>query len=405
MRANSVISPKLRNLSYRLHAFFGLHVFAVLALMFLSGTALIFIWEIEATYSRSMQLSEPAASNSASFGQIYDNIQAHDPSLQPVYFTRTGALWRGESTFSRTSNGHEIYVWSHPETAEILGTTDTQSLRKLVHELHVSAMTGHRVGALFVSGFSAVLLFFLISGFITYHQFWKGLFKLPKRRSGARIWWGGVHRLVALWLSPFLLVIALTGFYFFLGTLGLIKTQGPSPAAVSERAESIPEGFNGADLDRAIAVAQAAMPDLEIVLVDLPFSRHHGIVAYGWTDAKLVTHRANQVVVDPQTFEVLGAFRAENLTASQRLTEASLGLHTGVWGGLLSRIFWFALGLLATFLCLAGMMIYGVKSANREDVKARTILGRVWMGMSILKWGLLTYIFLIIALSIYRFAL
>ena len=396
-------TSKLRISLFRLHALLGLNLFLVLGLIFLSGTLLMFIWEIEASYTKEIRVNQPTAGHSATVGQIYDSIKTYDASLLPVYFERSETSWLGDKTFTRTSGGREIYVWSNPETAEILGTTSTSSLRKILYELHINIMTGHRIGALIASGFSVVVLFFIISGLLAYRKFWKGFFRAPPKNKGARAWWGGVHRLAALWVFPFLLLMAVTGFYYFVATLGVLHNKAPQASPPINRSSIYPERFDGAALDRAIEAAHEIMPELEITLVDLPFSRSHGIVVFGNTGASLVTPRANSVTVDPVTFEILGHFRAEDLSTGQRLSEIVSSLHTGIWGSLYSRLLWLGFGTIATFLTIAGAMVYASRVSNAPDMQSRSTACRIWRGMSHFKWGLMFYLLAIAALAIIRF--
>ena len=193
---------KFRLSFFRLHAFFGLHVFAILALTFFSGSVLTFVWEIESSLNKDIRLAEPAQSHDAEFGQIFDNIRAFDPKLRPVIIHRAETLWVDDRTVAQWPNGRKVNVWSHPQSAEILGITSSSGLRKFFFEYHASMMTGHRIGGIIASGMSILLLSFLVTGLVTYPRFWRGLFRAPPRHLGSRAWWAGLHRLIAVWILP-----------------------------------------------------------------------------------------------------------------------------------------------------------------------------------------------------------
>jgi uncharacterized iron-regulated membrane protein len=309
----------------------------------------------------------------------------------------------GQKTIARAAGGHEVNVWSHPQTAEVLGVTGMASLRNILNDFHVDLLTGSRIGTIVNSAFSVFLMFFIITGLITYRRFWKGFFRWPTRLLDARAWWGGVHRLTALWVFPFLIVVAVTGFYFFIGALQLISVTRPVVQPSSERSQILPDGFGGAELDRAIEVARGAIPDLDIESVDLPYAPRGGVGVSGQTDVLFVTEGGNRVVVDPVTYDILGVVQAQDTSTSFRLEQIMISIHIGTWGGFLVRVLWCVLGALATFLTFSGAMVYTSRVVNGPDVKGKTAVGRFWHGMTLVKWGVVAYVTCAIFLAVYRF--
>ena len=101
----------------------------------------------------------------------------------------------------------------------------------------------------------------ILSGLITYRQFWLGLARLPQRDGDKRQRLGGWHRLIAVWVAPFLLLVAITGFYFFVEGLGYGGGAAAGPLT-EERSAPLPVGFDGAKIDAAVAVSLNIQSDL-----------------------------------------------------------------------------------------------------------------------------------------------
>lgn len=395
--------PRLRVLLFRLHAWLGLHAFMLYFAMFLSGTLIVFIAEIEALGSAPMR-AVGAGEKSEDFGAAFEALRTARPDARPLIINRSETSWIADSIRISTANGQQTNVWTDPVTGLYLGEADVTLYRRLVRSFHASFVTDKEPGGLLASALSLPLIFFIVTGLLTYRRFWRGFFRAPPRDKGRRAFWGGMHRLVALWSLPFLGLMALTGAYFFVSHLGVGGTQYPSAAPVEARTTALPQDFDGAALDRAAAVARAALPGLHITRIDLPRGPTDPIRFYGPTDAVLVEARGNGVFVDPVSLAVLGQYHASDLSFTTRLTMAVEQLHYGHWGGVPIRVLWLVFGVLACLLTWAGAMIFAARLAEGADPDLHRggALGRVWAGMSVLKWGLVLFFIAVTALALLR---
>lgn len=393
--------PRLRVLLFRAHAWLGLHAFLLYFAMFLSGTLIVFIGEIDALGSAPMR-AVAGGEKSEDFGAAFEALRTARPEARPLIIIRSETSWIADSIRIGTAGGGQTTVWADPVTGQYLGEADTTLYRRLVRSFHASFITDKDPGGLLASALSLPLIFFIVTGLITYRRFWRGFFRAPPRDKGRRAFWGGMHRLVALWVLPFLILMALTGAYFFTSHLGVGGMQYPSAAPVEARQAALPPDFDGAALDRAAAVARTAMPGLHVTRIDLPRRATDPIRFYGDMDAVLVEARANGVFVDPVSFMVLGQYRAGDLNFVTRLTMAVEQLHYGHWGGVTVRVLWLVFGVLACLLTWAGAMICAARLADAAPPQRRGALGRIWAGMSVVKWGLVLFFAAVIAVAVLR---
>ena len=398
----------MRKVLFRVHGWVGLNLSILLLLLFATGTVLVFFTEIEGALHKGMRAPAAVTQHSATNGEIYASVRQTYPDVRPAWIERDKASWIGDATVVFTNWGEEVFVWTNPETAEVLGVTGRKNgLKMIVRTFHDSLFTGHRLGLLAATSTSLLLLTFIVTGLVTYRRFWRGFFRAPPRHLGPRAWWAGLHRLTALWSLPFLIVMCLTGFYYFINAVGVWPAHYPATAHATEREDRLPAGFSGADLDRATAIATERLPGFDITAVVLPASASKGIKFQGYTDSILADEKAGSVEVDPATFELLGAFDAQDLGFMTRISSAIEPLHYGLWGGFVSRMLWLLFGALATAVSLFGVMIYAARvlPASNDQAGTLSVIRRIWLGMSPVKWLLVLMLVGVAAVGIYRFAL
>jgi len=63
-------------------------------------------------------------------------------------------------------------------------------------------------------------------------------------------------------------------------------------------------------------------------------------------------------------------------------------LHFGTWGGLATKLVWFAFGAFLTALSVSGLAIYSLRllRAERRPAGWRAVVSRAWIGMGFWRW-------------------
>ena len=96
----------------------------------------------------------------------------------------------------------------------------------------------------------------------------------------------------------------------------------------------------------------------------------------------LVRERANVAWTDAVTGKVLLTTDGRALTAHQRLSEMADPLHFGTFGGIWTKLVWFAFGLVLTALAVSGVAVYALR-LSREGGSGWL---RAWRGMGFWRW-------------------
>ncbi|ANT61240.1 hypothetical protein AYJ57_13185 [Salipiger sp. CCB-MM3] len=387
--------------AFRLHAWLGLVFSLLLWAVFLSGTLLVFGEQADkAVYPQTRVNSAPA--ELVSFGQVYDAAKASAPNTQIVSIRRDTTAGRADQVVIKTPDGETQHLWIDPTTRDATGTTPTMGPRRLLHDLHSHLFIYNAFGAYLVTGLSVVLAVSIFTGLASNRWFSGDWFpKLSLKRS-RRAFWRALHRILAITSLPFLIAITLTGAYYLLADPLNLWGRLPAAEPAAERAAALPEGFDGTQLDRAVSVARTSFPELAIHQISLPTWRGDGIKFDGQASAPMVGDVANRVTVDPVTLDVLGRYRAEDLSAARRITEAVDLLHSGHWGGRAVQVIWFAFGLMGTMLAFTGALLC-TRSLRRNPASAASASSRALpmsLPRSLLGWPWVSLLFLaIIALA------
>lgn len=374
----------IRSFLFWLHTWCGLNIVLYLGALILSGTLLSLAPEIEALFDNDRRGG--LTSGPLPVGAIYDNILTEWPEARVERIERGKSAFVADHTTMVTPWGEKLLVWTNPQTGEITGLTGLIGFKYVLRIFHDSLLTQHYVGNLLVTITAPIMAMMMVTGLISYRRFWRGFFRWPSRNLNARAYWGGMHRLAALWSLPFMVIVVLTSLYFFLGTLGATSYSYPKPDAPVARIKPLPDGFAGADLQQAVAIASAEVPGLEPEMVILPIFPGQAIIVQGQAEAWFVRGRANKVTLDPSDMSVIGAFQAQELSGVTRIREAADSLHFGIWGGTFTRVLWFLFGAMLTGLCLFGAMVYARRMTRPTEGNSASALRMVWRGMFPLKW-------------------
>ena len=260
------------------------------------------------------------------------------------------------------------------------------------------------IGRYFVNFFGVMMLISIVTGLITYKKFWRRFLRRPRFEREARTWLGDLHRLAALWSVWFLLIIGITGTWWFY--MNPLVEPGGAPEIVDERPE--PPTLSAEELDalgpetpvplsgvEIVAAVQAAYPDLTITNLRPPANAAQPFTVRGDRGEVLVNGGANTVYVNPYTAEIMGARLSEDWTTIQRIDAAMHPLHYGTWAkrgtaDLAVKLVWFLGGAVASFLAISGLIIYLKRSkraatALLAGTRLAAALRRIWHWLK--PWG------------------
>jgi len=378
---------KGRSIWWMVHSWLGLKLSIFLSFILLTGTLAVFAHEIDWLVTPAMRVT-PRDAPQASWGKLAQAAARSDPTarLQTLYAPIDP--WFAAEAWMDHGKGAPSRVYIDPWTARVTGTHGWANVHRFLRQVHRHLMLPTKIGIPIVSSLALLLATSLVTGIVTYKKWWRGFVRRPRGGDSRRLT-GDLHRLAGLWSLWFVALIAVTGVWYLVETLGG-NAAVPELPKVTTSAPS-----TGAALDRMVALVKRERPTLKIR--EIRFTEDNGVIFLGQDQAWLVRDRANGVAVDPSTGRITMSLDGRDLNVHQRISEMADPLHFGTLGGLPTKIIWFVFGALLTVLAVTGAIIYTLRLA-KEGRTAQSKLKVAWAGMG--TWAYICTALILLALAL-----
>ena len=358
------------SIAFLVHSATGLWLTVLLAVVMVSGTITVLFAEIDWLIYPEMRVT-PAESQ-VNPGLLYDSVLAAYPEAGVISVSTAALRERtAASALVAVPGGGFRSVRIDTYSGAVIGDTPFITIGRFINLMHTDLFLP-AIGRYVVNFFGVLMLISIVTGLIAYKKFWRGFLRRPRFHRGTRTWLGDLHRLTALWSVWFLLIIGLTGTWWFY--LNPLAEPGGAPEIVEEWPDT--PTLSTAELDalgpetptprsgvEIVAAVRAAYPDLTITSLHPPANASQPFTLRGDRGEVLINGGANAVYVNPYTAEIMGARFSEDWTAMQRIDAAMHPLHYGTWAkrgaaDLAVKLVWFLGGAVASFLAVSGLIIY-----------------------------------------------
>ncbi len=367
------------------HQWCGLKLSVFMSFILFTGTLAVLSHEIDWLLSPSLRVSPASVKSEPDWPAIVRTAQRHAgiEAVQSVS-APVASAFAATATVERADGGYH-YLDIHPATGALQGERGWVGAQRILRNMHRHLNLPVKYGVPLVGALAFLLLVTLVSSLVVYKKWWRGFAK-PIRTRNARTGWGDFHRLAGVWSLWFVALMALTGIWYFAESVAV-----PAPGFESAGADPIKPFDDGtAALAAGLARVRAERPSFRVDRIQLPDAEDGSFVIDGTHDdaAWFVRPRANAVVIDADTGELLLSLDSRTASVHQRISEAADPLHFGTVGGYWTKLPWFLFGLLLTGLSVSGAALYGMRLAGRrgERTRARPVFRRAWSGMGWWRW-------------------
>lgn len=355
-----------RRIWFDVHSWVGLKLSVLMAFVCLTGTLAVFSYEIDWALHEEMRV-QPAPER-ASWGAMIGAVQRAYPEWEFESLTAPRGPRSAAMASMTTPAGRLRFVWVDPYRGVVTGDTQWFNAQRFFRNTHRHLMMPVKYGVPIVSALAVALALTLATSLVIYRHWWRGFFTMPRPERQRRLW-GDVHRLLGVWSLWFVALIAATGLWYLVESLG--GDAGSHPDVLPEQAAApTPAAPTPAAIDRAIAQARQHWPGLEVRRLEFSDA---GFVIEGQAEAWLVRDRANAVGFDATGTRVLGRRDGRDLGVHHRISEMADPLHFGTFGGLATQLIWFVFGLMLTGLSVSGVYLYGLRTADALRSHARKL--------------------------------
>lgn len=365
-----------KRLWYQLHGWLTLPIWVLLLFICVTGTIATISQEIVWLYNPAVRANAPGPTAALlGYDAVLAAVQHQQPTAlvssisRPVksqYALRVGVSY---------PDARRATLFVNPYTGHIQGSESGPDFRSVVLGLHGWLLqpwnNGYSWGWYLVCLLSLPMLGSLVSGLVIYPQFRQRYFS-PRLRTGAglRVLLGDLHRLVAAWSIPFIVIIGLTGLWFLVAAVlhDSHVSLGPNHTPVYVARGDVPYTATGQAAprispDQAVAAAQAAFPRFQPDYVALPGNAYAHYWVGGRSRSYPLLHE--ELGVNPYTARVEVTRMLADKTAYQIFSGSMNALHVGDFIGLGGKLVYFVFGLLLTALVASGMLIW-IKRFNNS---------------------------------------
>ena len=355
------MAPSRRSLLLQLHLWLGLSLGALLVLIGLSGSAMIFRFELERLCFPALMHthSEPGPVN-------FDACMKAARAVNAAKTVRSVRLpVRSDETLEwltvpvgETVKVHATYVYTDPFTCSVLGIRGPKKdVMSFLVNFHHALFLG-KPGAVIqvVVALGAVTL--IVIGLILWlPKTWTWSRVRPRANSRP------LHYAVGFWAFLPLLIIAPSGAYMawrseIMGAL--LHEPTAKPVVSSARATPAAEPPSGY-LNAAIATARQARPEAVLRSVTLPQKASSAVSILYQLPGEYGRAANNTMTLKPAkdgSLRVASVVESRSGSKLRRLLNGLMEVHYGEFAGIGSRLLWCATGFAPAVLFLSGFLMW-----------------------------------------------
>ncbi|MBR8836879.1 MAG: PepSY domain-containing protein [Stigonema ocellatum SAG 48.90 = DSM 106950] len=352
---------KFRKFVFSVHSVMGIAIGLFFAISGLTGSAIVFRKEVDRTLKPAL-MHVVGQAQLQSIDRIFSAAEQTHPKVpfRYVLFPK-----QPEDTFliaQKMSNGQRIETYVNPYTAQVMGSRVWEhSALGFLHTLHSTLFLG-TPGRLLVGVFGVLLFLTAITGTLRWTG-WRNL------KNGFRIRWNAsmsvlsfdLHNVGGILTTALLSMIAFTGVVIviaqlLIGGLPTVKLMSAqTPVAMSE----------------LLQLANAALPGGKISVVEFPEAQPNVIHIHKKFPEQMTGEVDLSVVeIDRYTGTVLKAEKVIKPNPVFKVLLRIRNLHSGRFGGSITRILYAFVGLVPLILFITGIVMYRhrgrTKFANRN---------------------------------------
>jgi uncharacterized iron-regulated membrane protein len=375
-------TQKGRPLLVTLHLWLGLSLGSLLVLIALSGSTMIFRYELERIFFSS--LTHTSASGAFQFDACLAAAQAVNPR-KSVRTLRIPANADGTFEWTTIPIGQTVkdqatVVYTDPHTCAVLGTRGPRKdIMSFLVNFHHALFMGKN-GAYLQTCFALTAIFMAISGLILWwpkNWAWSRL----RPRASAR----PLHYSIGFWAMFPLLVIATTAIYMAwrseinkslldgASTKNTVaKVMAETTKADGEVTSKSKKSTPSLSLDKLMVDAKYTKPDATWRILTLPIKpKDPGTITYqlpgeyGRTGNNQIAFRQNP----DGSPRISSVSELRQSSRMKRFLTGLMQIHYGEFGGITSRLLWCAMGFMPTILFTSGLLMYRRRIRSADAVE------------------------------------
>lgn len=389
-------------LAYLIHSFFGLKLCLLLTLVLGSGAIAVLAQEIDWLTLPEMRVT--VQDTRIDEGVLFDKLQAAYPDIGLTNFQpNINHPHTAASAFYNSGKDGFRFAWIDPYSGEVKGDTPLFSIGNFLSILHATLFLPV-IGRSLVNAFGIFTLISLVTGLLAFPKFWR-YFLMKPRTGNLRVFLGDLHKLAGLWSLWFLLIIGVSGTWWFYQVPLVLYADAPrlhepypqkpilDYAELDKFGSQAPRALSSAEI---VAAVRAEYPDIRIGMLVKPEHNSDPYEVVGSRGEWLVNGIGdNRIHINPYDGTIINESWVDDYSFMQRFDKAMYPLHFGTWavGGLpdlLIKLVWFIFGMVMTGLAVTGLIINykRTRRASKIALKRSPLYRRLVKSWRVIRpWG------------------
>jgi uncharacterized iron-regulated membrane protein len=360
-RRAGTLAPSRRSVLLQLHLWLGLSLGTLLVLIGLSGSAMIFRFELERlcfpalmhTHSKPKTLNFDACMNAAREVNVAKTVRSVRLPVRADDTLEWLTIPAGETT-----KVHATYVYTDPFTCSVLGTRGPKKdVMSFLVNFHHALFLG-KTGAVIQVFVALATITLIATGLLLWlPKIWT--WSRVRPRASAR----PLHYAIGFWAFLPLLIIAPTGAYMAWRveiTQVLLHEPTAKPVVSSPKATAAAEPPSGY-LNAAIATARQARPKAVLRNVTLPQKAASAVSILYQQPGEYGRAANNTMTLKPAkdgSLQVASVVESRSGSKLRRLLNGLMEVHYGEFAGIGSRLLWCATGFAPAVLFGSGLLMW-----------------------------------------------
>ncbi|MFN3388099.1 MAG: PepSY-associated TM helix domain-containing protein, partial [Allosphingosinicella sp.] len=196
------------------HQWAGLKLSIFLSFILFTGTLAVLSSEMDWLMRPAMRVAPSTVSGPVNWPAITENAVRARPDHRITGIEAPPASAFAATVTVERPDGSLAFLYAHPTTGAIQGEGHWVGAKRVLRNMHRHLNMPVWIGVPIVSSLALLLLVSLASSLVVYKKWWRGWLK-PIRTRDARTGWGDFHRLAGVWSLWFVLLMIVTGLWYF----------------------------------------------------------------------------------------------------------------------------------------------------------------------------------------------
>ncbi|OUR70087.1 hypothetical protein A9Q73_00870 [Bermanella sp. 47_1433_sub80_T6] len=355
---------------FKLHGWVGLFAFLPLLVICLTGSVLVFKYELE-NIIRPHMVTVPDQGLRLPMDTLKDNINGQFESHEIVGWVLFQNPERSDVVYlmpKGTDAWRHIYVNGFDGSVLSSPAKNDDFLTDWLLELHANFLLDD-TGLVITTIYSLLLIILGVTGLMLYKKFWKTLLKI--RWNARRIlFFSDFHKQVGFFSAPIFLVLGITGVYW--NVAHLLHEYEHHESGESFVMQN--RLYNGSlSIDSLQQQAQEKLSSFKTTYITFPYEQDIHFTFYGDVDTgnPLNSEYASSVTFNRNSGDFMSSYDIRSAPFLSVFLDSFRPLHFGLFGGMAVRVLWCVVGLMPLILSFTGVYMWFVRRKKKRAKKLR----------------------------------